>query len=384
MLIIGVIMIKLIKVLNRLVTEADYKTTKKKFLKQNAHPQEIKEYFELFRDLKNKNKIKNKVERNIDHWSKKEFTEFKAFVDDLKGTKTKSEEKKLKKMEGAELVAQNKDYYVYLITTHDAAMTYGSGSKWCITQADGRYWGKYSARNNFYFFIAKNKPKEDPLYKVAMTVNSKGKKTYWNALDHQIEKPPTQIDYTFESKVFDSSLEGILGQLIEEHSRLEEYYNTLEAHEDLASEYMEVDYKHPGNHLTDNAKMLVDELKNLIDNKDEFSKILIEECSELSLVGMYYATNEIASFAVGASEPEIDDEIKEDIENLTDEQKKELHKLAEDNGVYVDKRFNSYIEVGDYYNRVVAILDEDELEKIVNELKDERLDEEELATPVSE
>lgn len=375
--------IKLIKILSRLIVQSDFSTVKRKFLKQNAHSEEIKEYFEIFRDLKKKNKIKNKQERNIDYWGKKQFSEFKTFIDNVKGSKTKSEEKKIKKMEGAELVAQNKDYYVYLITNHDAAMTYGSGTKWCITQPNGTYWGRYSARNNFYFFIAKNKTKEDPSYKVAMTVDRDSKKTYWNALDHQIITPPTQIDYDFKSKEVNITLEGILERLKNEHDYYEKYYNTLEAYEDMAMEYMEVDYKNSGNRLTDNAEKLVDELKKFIDETEivEFSRILIEECSTLSLEGMYYATNEIASFSVGTNELEIDEDIQEDIRSLTDEQREELYALADQESVYIDKRFNYYIEVGDYYNRVVAILDEDRLEEIVNQYKEEReeaLEEEEI------
>jgi len=267
-------------------------------------------------------------------------------------------------MEGAELVAQNKDYYVFLITNHDAAMAYGSGSKWCITQPNGRYWGQYSAKNNFYYFIAKNKTKEDPLYKVAMTVNRNGKKTYWNALDDQINEPPTKIDYEFKAKETNITLERIVERLKDEHSRLEEYSNTLEAHEDMA-EYLEVDYTDPGNRLTKNAEQLVEQLKEFIEDKDEFSRILIDECSDLSLEDMYYAVNEIASFTVGSTEPEIDDDIKEDIKTLNDEEKKELHSLAEDEGVYIDKRFECYQEVGSEYTRLVAILDEDKLEKKV-------------------
>ena len=119
---------RLILVLSKLV-KADFSTVKKIFLKQNPHSQEINEYFELFKELKKRDKIKNKDEKNIDRWGKKTFQEFKSFVDQLTETRTKSQDKKLKKMEGAELVAQNDDYYIYRITTHDAVLAYGSGTK---------------------------------------------------------------------------------------------------------------------------------------------------------------------------------------------------------------------------------------------------------------
>ena len=360
---------KLIKVLSRLV-QADYTDVKKLFLKQNAHSQEINEYFELFKELKKRDKIKNKDEKNIDLWGKKTFQEFKNFVDKLTETRTKSQEKRLKKMEGAELVAQNDDYYIYRITTHDAVMAYGSGTKWCITQPNGKYWQQYSARNDFYFFIAKNKSKDDPLYKVAMTINSKGKETYWDALDQQKDTPPTQIDYEFKAKEIEVGVKGIFQRLADERQHYEDYYSTTEAYENEA-EYFEIKRGNIGNRLSDHAEKLIKELEDLVPDDDTLKHILID-CSDLSLEDMYYAYNEVLSFSVGTQEPSIDDDIQEDIETLTDAEKEELAELCEKGDVYIDKRFGYYLEVGDYYNRLVGILDEYRLEQTLKELREEK------------
>jgi len=365
---------RLILVLSKLV-KADFSTVKKIFLKQNAHSQEINEYFELFKELKKRDKIKNKDEKNIDRWGKKTFQEFKSFVDQLTETRTKSQDKKLKKMEGAELVAQNDDYYIYRITTHDAVLAYGSGTKWCITQPDGRYWKQYSARNNFYFFIAKHKSKNDPLYKVAMTVNRKGKKTYWDALDEQMDTPPTQIDYEFKAKELAIGVEGIFERMSDERQHAEDYYNTMDAYEDY-EDYIEIERGAIGNRLSDKAEALIQELEEYVSD-DDLLKDILRSSSKLSLAGMYYERNEVFSVSLGFTDESVDDEILEDIEELTSEEKKELAKMCEDNDVWVSKDFSYYPEVGDEYKRLVGILDETILEQHVKQLREEAAENEE-------
>ena len=175
------------------VIEGDFKTTETKFLKEGITKEEIKEYFDLFKSLKNKNKITKNEEKDIDFWGKAGWGGFKEFVDKLKITKTKTEQKKIIKMAGAALVDETDKWYVYHITTHEAAMKYGSGTKWCITEKEGFHWKQYSVSNNIYFFISKTLTDENPLYKIAVLVDASGEKEYWNAKDEQMKHPPKNM-----------------------------------------------------------------------------------------------------------------------------------------------------------------------------------------------
>jgi hypothetical protein len=198
-------------VLEALILE-DFKTVEKKFVDSGAPQDDVKKYLSLYKDAKTKNKIKDAEDLNIDTWGKKPWDEFKLFVDKLSQQKTKSEIQKQEKMEGATLVAENDKWYVYEITEHKACMTYGSGTKWCITQPSGEHWNHYKMDSNFYFLISKTLPKEDKFYKIAMQVDNKGKITYWDATDESHDSLPSKLGIPkFEIK-FPEFMVGINGE----------------------------------------------------------------------------------------------------------------------------------------------------------------------------
>jgi len=186
---------KLIVALRKTIILADFKTVKTKFLDQGIADDEVDSYLEDFKILRDRNKIKNIDEKNIDYWGGKVWEVFKKFVDDLKGTKTRTEEKKLTKMEGAKLLAENKLWSVYQITTHEASKLYGSGTRWCLTTDNDKEFVEYLANSNIYYIISKTKPSTDPWYKIALLVDSRGTKTYWNALDAPYGDLPKGINF---------------------------------------------------------------------------------------------------------------------------------------------------------------------------------------------
>jgi len=164
--------------------KADYKTVQKKFINQGIDEPIVKEYLDTFKKLRDKNRIQDTDKKDIDYWGKKSWDTFTSFIDDLEKSKSKTEEKKLTKLKGADLVAENGDWRVYHITTHEAAMVYGSGTKWCITQKDGIDWYDYSEDTEFIFLISKNRDKDDPFYKLALQYDLEdGEISYWDATD---------------------------------------------------------------------------------------------------------------------------------------------------------------------------------------------------------
>ena len=160
---------------------ADFKTAEKKFLDQGIAQDEIKEYFEHFKTLKPR--IPEASDRDIDQWVKRGWTDFKDFLDKLKGTKSKTKLKKLEKMEGAELVAENEGWLVYRIKNHQASRQYGYETKWCIAEENSNHWDNLSKSLDFYFLISKIK-RESPWNKIAVQVDETGKKGYWDERDN--------------------------------------------------------------------------------------------------------------------------------------------------------------------------------------------------------
>jgi hypothetical protein len=160
----------------------DFKTSAKRFQDQGAEKSDVDQYIASFKQMKAK--IKDNNQKDIDKW--KNWDEFKAFVDALKGVTTKSQEKKANKESGAKLVVEDKNWKVYHITTHDAAMLYGAGTKWCITQQDSDYWDDYSSHSDFYFYISKRLGPKSPFYKIALQHDHRSDSyIFWDATDEE-------------------------------------------------------------------------------------------------------------------------------------------------------------------------------------------------------
>jgi len=175
------------------VVLADFKSVQKKFVDQGIDEPLVKDYFEKFKALRDKNKLSGN-EKNIDLWAKKSFEEFKNKLDELSKEKTKTAKKKEARTEGAKLIAENEGWRVYEISNHKAAMLYGSDTKWCITQADGEDYNNHSDTNNIYYLLSKTlNTRENTWAKVALLVDSKGKKTYWDVLDKDHESVPKEL-----------------------------------------------------------------------------------------------------------------------------------------------------------------------------------------------
>ena len=160
----------------RKVVEADFKTATISF-EMDASSSEVKDYISRFKSLKNKNQIKDLKDKNIDSWVKQGWIKFKSFIDSFEGKKTKTQEIRETKAEGAELKAENEEWLVFKIKTKGACIRYGSKAKWCITKEDKKYFEDYSKDGDFYFFISKTRDEEDRWAKIAYLSEVE---RYWN------------------------------------------------------------------------------------------------------------------------------------------------------------------------------------------------------------
>ena len=193
---------KCIAALNKIIIKSDLKAIEKKFIIKED-PIKVKEYLKLFNKLKDQHRIQDSEKKNIDYWGKKTFKEFKDFVDSLVSKKSTRQLKKdihLKpvNIEGAKLVTENEDWFMYEITTYKAAKFLGSRN-WCIVRKQedwDEYHGWYYVANAkgedvlynetcFYFFIAKNNRFAEEWRKLALQVDYDGELSFWNELDEE-------------------------------------------------------------------------------------------------------------------------------------------------------------------------------------------------------
>lgn len=123
-----------------------------RYAEKQERPEHLIDAIKVFDKYVNKNLIQNK-----DINSYKTVEQLDDAMDEIGDTQTKSQKVKEIKSKGAEKVIDNDKCYVYHITTHEAAMLYGKGTKWCITMPNGYYWQQYTERNyvTFYFAILK-------------------------------------------------------------------------------------------------------------------------------------------------------------------------------------------------------------------------------------
>lgn len=175
---------------------ADFKTVRQKFNDCFVASDLVDSYLNDFKELRDKNRIKNINEKNIDYWGKKSWDDFKSFVDKTIREKSTTETKKLKKMKGAELIAENDGWYVYHITTYEACKIYGSGTRWCITESSGNQWRRYSEKKNIYFILAKSinlRNKDTIWYKIAVLVDMDGDMGFWDSTDNFYSSLPPEL-----------------------------------------------------------------------------------------------------------------------------------------------------------------------------------------------
>lgn len=176
----------------------DFKTSAKRFQDQGADQAEIDTYFTNFKQLKPR--IPEADKRDIDRWAS--WEEFKAFIDELKSGKSKTQLKKLgqeyvgEDIPGAKLVAEDAYWWVFKITSFEAARKIGSKTQWCII-ANETHWKHFvlQNQNQFFFYISKRLKPSVKWFKIAAQVEPDGEITYWDAEDKSHDSGSSTIPF---------------------------------------------------------------------------------------------------------------------------------------------------------------------------------------------
>jgi hypothetical protein len=122
------------------------------------------------------------------------YYDYSTLLSELAKIKVDSLNKKIEKVEGAELVLDLGTKKLYKIYTMQAAQKYGAATRWCISATMSQNaWDNYRHSNIFYFLID-SKPSRKNCEKVAIQVKkpdfSKRVRnldiTFWNSIDNEI------------------------------------------------------------------------------------------------------------------------------------------------------------------------------------------------------
>ena len=135
-----------------------------------------------------KNKIQDPEYKDIYRIMKKDPSEVENYIDDFQSNMDLRREAK----KGAKLIYNQNGWKVYRITTYEAAVYYGSNTKWCITgryddhESRGKeYFDNYIKDNDldggYYFYIKNDNEKYCLLRKKNGKIHS-----IWNASDRTI------------------------------------------------------------------------------------------------------------------------------------------------------------------------------------------------------
>lgn len=151
------------------------------------------EYYNKYVSIKNK--ISDSEYKDIYKLIKKEPNEVKKYIDDVQ---SKRALRKANKSSGANLIYSDNNWNVYRITTYDAAMIYGAGTKWCISGHYGegeynfnKYIERYNLDNGYYFYLSKNDPNE----KYCILQNKNGDiVSIWDVKDFNIGSAKDNIE----------------------------------------------------------------------------------------------------------------------------------------------------------------------------------------------
>lgn len=211
--------------------DEDFKTSAKRFMDQGAERAEVDAAIANFKRLKPR--IQDPVKKDIDRWSS--WEDFSAFIDELKGTKSKSQLKKAgqehigQEVPGAELVAEDPYWWVYKITTHEAARKIGSKTKWCIVASD-THWDNYTSDgSHFFFYISKRLKPSVKWYKIAAQVQD-GQITYWDSEDNSHQQGSRSIPFKIPA-IPESAIEKTK---VEDNKLITVYLEGIISDDDLA------------------------------------------------------------------------------------------------------------------------------------------------------
>ena len=123
-----------------------------------------------------------------------QYQDLKTLEDELKNlSPSKSQQKQNFKTENSERIYEDDEVLVLRMDSKDACISYGKGTKWCITMSDAEYYEDYSEQGAIFYFLL-SKIYDDERSKIAIAVYN-GKFEIYDALDNLISENTVSKSY---------------------------------------------------------------------------------------------------------------------------------------------------------------------------------------------
>jgi len=130
------------------------------------------------------------LQNNVQSFTKKDiyaYTTTKQLEDEVKRVSAKKGAKVAHNeavVKGANKLLEDDTYVVMNVSTKEASVCYGAGTKWCITMNDANYYEQYVDDGAvFYFVINKTLPPDNKFSKVAFALSIPRNKVNYEAFD---------------------------------------------------------------------------------------------------------------------------------------------------------------------------------------------------------
>lgn len=152
----------------------------------------LTQYFEIgsmedIPEIEDGDEILEKFDRYRKHLEKKDINQYET-IGELADTISDYESKKPVKVSDDESVklVDNEDIIVVRPLTHKSSCKYGSGTKWCTTHKDTKYFTQYDDKGNLYYIHNKQVESDNPFYKIAAFIKYTGDEEWYDALDKRM------------------------------------------------------------------------------------------------------------------------------------------------------------------------------------------------------
>jgi hypothetical protein len=169
----------------------------------------------------------NKIKRLLPYFDKYSTNLEKTDINQYKGVQelydaiesySKKNRRDYEEVQGGKVVFNEGNFFVVNPQTHDASCYYGKGTKWCTSMESDYQFKKYNDEGKLFYILDRSKPTSDPTYKVALVRNFDGNLTFYNALDEKIGGG--WIFNTPEYNKIMDSIEGYMNDIYSEQIKI--------------------------------------------------------------------------------------------------------------------------------------------------------------------
>lgn len=152
----------------------------------------LTQYFEIgsmedIPEIEDGDEILSKFDKYRKNLEKKDINQYET-IGELADTISDYERDKSPKISETESIklVDNEDIIIVRPLTHRSSCKYGSGTKWCTTHKDNKYFNQYDGKGNLYYIHNKQVESNNPFYKIAAFIKYSGDEEWYDALDKRM------------------------------------------------------------------------------------------------------------------------------------------------------------------------------------------------------